>query len=244
MSFPAPPSPVDLQEVVRGLRALDLHGRRQPRNVHRTRVRRDVDRVVAAGAVDRRRVDRSVGGEIEHDVLDVGRGQVVHDRVVDAAERAEIDPLGVVDVHRDVRDVAEELQTVAVRREVELLRASGAVEDHRVRAGLAFHLVAAVAGVPRERVVAGAHQRHVGASVSVDRVVLAPAEQRVAAVAAVDGVVARTAVERQLGERGKPDSGLERVIACQGLDRQRLRVDDVDRHGGWAARDGDVSGDP
>ena len=82
---------VDVQEVVRGLRALDLHGRGQSGHVDRTGVGRDRDRVVAAGAVDRRRVDRSVGGEVEHDVLDVGCGQVVHDGVVAAAERVEVD---------------------------------------------------------------------------------------------------------------------------------------------------------
>ena len=60
------------------------------------------------------------------------------DRVVDSAERAEIDPLGVVHVPRDVAGVAEELQAVAVGGEVEVLRDRGAVEDQRVVAGLAL----------------------------------------------------------------------------------------------------------
>ena len=58
--------PVDVQDVVRSLRVLDLHGRGQSGHVDGTRVGCDRDRVVAAGAVDRGRVDRRVVGEVEH----------------------------------------------------------------------------------------------------------------------------------------------------------------------------------
>ena len=241
-----PSSPLTFRRSFAASELLDLHGRGQPGHVDRTRVGRDRDRVVAGRAVDRGRVDapspvrRRSRLEVELDVLDVGRGQVVHDRVVDPAERAKIDPLGVVDVHGDVRDVAEELQAVAVRGEVEALRDTGAVEDHRVGAGLPFHLVAPVAGIPGERVVAGPEETGVVSAVAVDRVVLAAAAQRVVAVAAVDRVVARSAVQRQLGQRGEPDCAVERVVAGQGLDGQRLSVDDVDRQAARPARDGDV----
>ena len=69
------------------------------------------------------------------------------------------------------------------------------------------------------------------------------AAQHVVAVAAVDGVVAGPAVQRQLGERGKPEPGVERVVAGEGLDGERLRVDHVDRQAARPAGDGDVGGD-
>ena len=59
-----------------------------------------------------------------------------------------------------------------------LLGGVGAVEEHRVGAVLAFDGVAAVARIPDERVVAGAHERQVVAAVAVERVVPVAAEQR------------------------------------------------------------------
>ena len=117
---------------------------------------------------------------------------------------------------------------------------TGAVEDQRVGAGLPFHLVAPVTGIPCERVVAGAEETGVVSAVAVDRVVLGAAAQRVVAVAAVDRVVARSAVQRQLGQRCEPDCAVERVVPGQGLDSERLGVDDVDRQAVRPARDGDV----
>ena len=117
--------PVHVQEVVRRLRAA-RSSRPRPARSRRPHPRCGAILIVSLPAVPLTvrlssapsppAADRA---EVELDVLDVGRGQVVHDRVVDPAERAKIDPLGVVDVHGDVRDVAEELQAVAVRREVE-----------------------------------------------------------------------------------------------------------------------------
>jgi hypothetical protein len=49
-----------------------------------------------------------------------------------------------------------------------VLVAARAVEEHRVDAVLAFDDVAAVAGIPDERVVAGAHERDVIAAVPVE----------------------------------------------------------------------------
>ena len=49
----------------------------------------------------------------------------------------------------------------AVGRDVDVLADVGAVEEHRVEAGLAFEGVVVVAGIPDEDVVAGAHEgRH------------------------------------------------------------------------------------
>ena len=81
----------------------------------------------------------------------------------------------------------------------------GAVEEHRVGAGLALDGVAAVAGVPDEGVVAGAHQGHVVAPAAVDDVVAVAADQHVVAVAADQRVVPRAAVhgDRGSGRRGR-----------------------------------------
>ena len=65
----------------------------------------------------------------------------------------------------------------AVGRGLDLLAGVGAVEGQRVGAGLAVDGVRAVARVPLERVVAGAHLCGVGADVAVDAVVAGAAEQ-------------------------------------------------------------------
>ena len=132
----------------------------------------DADRVVAVGAVDDDLVGLSVAGacgsEVDVDFADVGSGQVVDGDQVGAAERGEVDLFDAVGVHRDVGDVAEEAQPASVRGQVDLLADVGAVELHRVGAVLAFDDVAAVAGVPDERVVAGAEEGGVVAAAAVD----------------------------------------------------------------------------
>ena len=91
-------------------------------------------------------------------LVEVGAGQVVDGDGVGAAQGVEVDPLDAVEVHRDVADVAGEPDATAVGGDVDLLVDVGAVEEHRVVAGLALDGVAAVAGVPDEGVVAGAQQ--------------------------------------------------------------------------------------
>ena len=93
---------------------------------------------------------------------------------------------------------------LAVGRDVDLLVDVGAVEQHRVGAGLSFDGVAAVAGVPHEGVVAGAHEGHVVASAAVDQVVAVAADQDVVAVAADQRVVAGAAVH---GDRDQTRQG-------------------------------------
>ena len=88
---------------------------------------------------------------------EVGAAQVADDDVVGAAERAELDALDVVEVHRHVGDVAEEQHAAAVGDDVDVLGDVGAEEQHRVRVALALERVVAVARVPLEDVVAGAH---------------------------------------------------------------------------------------
>ena len=93
--------------------------------------------------------------------------------------------------------VAEEAQPVAVRGEVDLLCAGRAVEEHRVLSALPLDDVAAVAGIPDERVVAASEEGGVVAAVAVDRVVPGAADQRLVAGAARDPVVAGASVDRR-----------------------------------------------
>ena len=97
-----------------------------------------------------------VPDEVEVDAGDAGAGQVVDGDGVGAAEGDDVDLLDAVDVHGDVADVAGQPQPAAVGRQVDVLVDVGAVELQRVVAALALDRVAAVAGVPHERVVAGA----------------------------------------------------------------------------------------
>ena len=120
--------------------------------------------VVRLGAVDGDRVGRAVAAavgpaQVEADLRQVGAAQVADDDVVGAAQGPEVDALDVVEVHRHVGDVAEEQHPPAVRDDVDVLADVGAEEQHRVGAVLALERVVAVARVPLEHVVAGAHER-------------------------------------------------------------------------------------
>ena len=114
---------------------------------------------------------------------------------------------------------------------VDALGDVGAVEEHRVGAGLALDGVAAVARIPDERVVAGTQERQVVAAVAVDRVVAVAAEQRLDAPAAGDRVVSGAAVEGQGDRLGRERRGRDRVVAAEAVDVElvgRLLV--LDRH--------------
>ena len=99
----------------------------------------------------------------------------------------------------------------------ENLRARRAVEKEGVGAVLAFDDIAAVAGVPYERVAAAAEKSRVVALIAVDGVIAVTAEQGVGAVAAVERVIADAAVERELHQsrQGAPGEG---VVAAEAVD--------------------------
>src|SRR5262249_44628159 len=132
------------------------------------------------------------------------------------AAGVEVDPLHVVEVHGDVAGVADEAHALAVGGDVDLFVNVGAVEEHRVGAGLALERIAAVAGVPDEQVVALAADEH---------------------------VVAGAAVQRQADQIGGQTGGVHHVIAAEAADRQPvvrpLGADDVHERG--QAPDGDAS---
>ena len=117
----------------------------------------------------------------------------------------------------------------AVGRDVHVLVDVAAVEQHRVGAVLALDRVAAVAGIPLERVVSGSEQCGVVALVAVDEVVAVAAQQDVGAVAAEERVVARTPVDGDLDQgREVPGRG-EAVVAAVRVEDEVLGGADVDR---------------
>ena len=160
--------------------------------------------------------------QVDVDVRDVRAAEVADHDVVGAAERPEVDRLDVVQVHRDVGDVAEEQRASAVGDDVDVLADVRAEEQHRVGAVLAFDRVVAVARIPLEHVVAGAHQGEVVAVVAEDEVVAVAAEERVGALAAEDRVVAGAAVDRQLDDAGRQRRGGDAVVAAEPVDDERV----------------------
>ena len=157
-------------------------------------------------------------GEVALDELHVGAREIVDGDRVGTSERAEVDRLHVVHVHRDVRHVAEEAQPLAVRGHVDALAGVGAVEEHRVEAGLALDRVAAVARIPRERVVAGTEEREVVAPVAVGRVVAVAAEECLDAPAAGERVVSCAAVEGQSDCPSCECGGRNGIVAAEAVD--------------------------
>ena len=203
--------------------------------------------------VDGDRVGRAVAAavraaQVDVDPLDVRAAEVADRDVVGAAERAEFDALDIVQVHGDVRDIAEEQRASAVGDDVDVLGGVRAEEQQHVGAVLALDRVVAVARVPLEHVVAGAEERDVVAVVAEHEVVAVAAEDRVGALAAEEGVIAGAAVERQLDDAGRHRGRGDAVVAAVAVDHERVvrafRVRDVHpgrqaehRHGGARAED-------
>ena len=78
--------------------------------------------------------------------------------------------------------------------------------------------VVAIARIPLEHVVAGAHLRQVVAVVAEQEVVALTADQLVIALAAEDRVVAGAAVEGELDHPGRQCRGRDPVVAAEPLD--------------------------
>ena len=154
--------------------------------------------------------------------VDVRAAEIADHDVVGAAERAEFDALDIVQVHRDVGDVADEQRASAVRHDVDVLGRVRAEEQQRVGAVLALDRVVAVARIPLEHVVAGAEQRDVVAVVAEHEVVAVAAEDRVGALAAEHGVVAGAAVERELDDAGRQRRRGDAVVAAEAVDDERV----------------------
>jgi len=192
-------------ELVGRLLVLDRHQRPAACDRDPAGVSGDVEPVVAVGAVDGHAVRAAVAGaEIEVHGAHVGSVEVADEDGVYSAAGGEVDVLHVVRIHRDPAGVAQKREPTSVCGERDALVDVGAVEEHRVGAVAALDGVAAVAWIPDEGVVAGAHEGDVGATVAVDRVVPGAAGEHLAALAAGDRVVPVASVDRRrdrVGER-------------------------------------------
>src|SRR5262245_15490115 len=211
---------IDLQLIVGGLGAGDVHLRRQALDGNAAGVAADHDHVVAAGALDGDGVGGAVAGaaaggagQVEVDLGDVGAGQVVYGDGIGAAQGLEVDMLDAVEVNRNVADVAEEADLMAVGGVVDVFVEVGPVELHRFVADLALDHITAVARVPGKDVVAGDAEHDVIAPAPFDHVVAVTTDEDVVAVAAV------------LGQRdgvGRQARGVYHVVAGQGIDLQLI----------------------
>jgi hypothetical protein len=217
------------QPVAVRLGMLDPHERGEPEHGGRSVLALDDDHVVAVRAVDRDRVGRAVAGatadrrgEVGDDLGQIRAAHVRDHDVVGSAEGLEEDLLGVVEVHRDARDVAEEADPLAVRRDVDVLGRARPVEEQRVEPVLALDDVAPVTRIPAEDIVGSTEESDVVALVAVDEVVLRATQQDVAAAAAEDGVLPGPAFEGQC-DRGRLQRRRRHgVVAAEGVDNQRV----------------------
>src|SRR5262249_35776597 len=208
---------------------IDGHLRRKAVDDDLAADRSDGDGVIAASAVDGDAVDLAVAdgpaerrGQVDGDLLDVRARELADVDGVGFAAGVEFDALDVVEVHGDVRDIAEEAHPLAIGRDVDGLGDVGAVEDERVGPAPAFDDVVAVARIPLEGVVAGAEEGGVVALVAVDEVVAVAADQTIRAAAAADLIVAGPAVDRQRDHVGEQGRGGDDIVAAAGLDRQAV----------------------
>src|SRR5262249_5300018 len=152
--------------------------------------------------------------QVDVDFPDARVGQVADGDLVDAAQGSKVHPLDLVGVHRDVGDVAGEPQPRAVGGDVDLLSDVGAVELHRVGAGLALDDVVAVAGVQIGGRAPAAPRSLVFPAAPDDQLVAAPAKKEVVPAPAGDGVVARAAVHCERDQGGQSVAAGERVVAA------------------------------
>src|SRR5262249_52631269 len=154
--------------------------------------------------------------------------------VVRPARGIELDLLDAVQVHRDVGDVPGEEHSRAVSRDADVLVQVRAVEQQRVRASLALHVITAVTRVPDEGVVACAQQRHVRAAHTDHRVVATAPKERIGAGTAGDHVVTPAPVDGYTKARIRSPCSGEDVISALAGDDEVLDVRQVDHRSGDA----------
>src|SRR6185295_15957068 len=149
-------------------------------------------------------------------------GEVVdHDRV-GATEGVDLDVLDTVQVHDDAGDIAGQPHAAAIGRDVHVLGDVCAVEHQRIGAALALDDVAAVTGIPGERIVAVAEQGHVVAAAADHGVVSVTADERVGVLASGDGVVAGAAIDGEPDDARRQSGRVDRVVAIAGTDCQEV----------------------
>src|SRR5262249_20575225 len=128
--------------------------------------REDRDGVVPIGAVDDDGIGLAVAAapsalEVQVEVEKAGCGCLVDRDGIGTAQGVVIDLLNIVEVHGDIADITSESDSIAVSRDIDVLRCIRAVEFQRVIAALSYDGVAAVAVIPPEGVVPGAEESDV-----------------------------------------------------------------------------------
>src|SRR5262245_22580813 len=201
-----------------------------------------IDDVAALGAGDGHRVGCAVAGgptdragEIDVDLRHVGPAEIVDSDSVGAAQRVDVDSLDIIEVHDDAAEIAREAGTCAIGRDFEDLVTGTAVEQHRIGAVSALDLIAAVAWIPLEGVIARAEEGAVVALLAVDEIVAVAAEEGIGAVSTENGVVAGAAVDGHADEARKVARGAEAVIAAVHVEDEVFGRADIDAEG--AGRD-------
>ena len=151
------------------------------------------DHVVAVGGIDDDHVGLTVAAgaaglcaQVDRDLVHVGSGQIVDRDRVGAAPGDDVDVFDTVDVHGHRADVADQPQSSAVGRKIDVLTDVRAVELQRVDTSLPLDHVATVTRVPNERVVTGAHEGPVAALAADEQVVAGTAYEQVIASAAIE----------------------------------------------------------
>ena len=140
-------------------------------------------------------------------------------------------PLDVVEVHHDVRDVAGEAHPRPLAETSMLSDALLPLKSSRSSPPWPSTMSLPSPGSHWKRVVAAAQERRVQALVAVDEVVAAAAQEQVGAVAAAQRVVAGAAVDRQRGQRREVADGRDRVRAVEAEQHEALDRGGVDPRG-------------
>src|SRR5215472_15079718 len=219
---------------ITALRMVDGNLIRQSTDRDQSPGRRDVDLVVAAGAVDRHSVGRAVARaaaegsrQIDGDLLDAGAGKVVDNNVVGAAKGLELNALDAIEVHRDIGDVAEERRVGAIGRDGDIFDDVGTAKVERIEAAPAIDDIAAVAWIPDEDIIAGAEKRKVGALSARDDIITGAADQQVGALAADNGIVAGAAIDRELSQPSWERRSIDRIVPADAIDHDVIDTADV-----------------
>ena len=219
-----PSRPLTTSEVVGGVRVIDGHRRRQTADARRVSGRGYLDVVIAGAAVDDHCVRLPVAVPFVAARSIATCFTLVPERSLTVIVSAPLNaaiwifsmPLRSI---ADRADITEQRRAAAVGRDIDALADVGAVKNERVGTRSALDHVAAVAGIPDERIVAVAEQRVVVAPAAGDRIVAGAADQQIVAVTAQQNVVAATPVDRVVASAAVDD------ISCIRRPRHSRRGD-------------------
>src|SRR6185436_534474 len=125
--------------VVEHFRMRDANESGETRDLHRSQVGHDIDRVSDPGAVHGDLVSDAItggaangGGEVDGDGGEIGASEIINRAQVGPADGVEGEVLEVVQIEGDRGDVAGEAHAGTIGHELECFGNVGSVEDHGV----------------------------------------------------------------------------------------------------------------